>query len=417
MQHLILAKPRNGKSYFVVANQKCETSLVRELLNPDGRYVVTNLPIVPEEIEEFMARKGHRIDCAQRITVLEHSQVSQFWRYRGGGYVREVPDDASEKTELHLLQNDEIFALTNNPMHKRGVLYILDEFHVYFPARQVMQRHPVNWLFQYGTQHGHFSDTIFVITQSLSYIDKIVREWTQDYIYLENERLRKVRGFRKGNGMVARFYQFPPTLGSEEPDDSEELPLDVDGYAKLYDTSGGAGIAGGGAADKGAKVKGLPLKSVWFMAAGAFIVIVALLFVGKAVLHSWLMGRVKKADTPQTLHSPTGKAPVRSENPFVERALFPNSPTATETTVPSRPTGDRDNPPAVPQAVTWTQVVQRGGKLVVRLSDGRFVSAPSRVEYDAGGVIDFVDLDGHHWRLSRSPSMWGATASKPEGEK
>lgn len=408
MQHLILARPRSGKSYFAVANQKCETSLVRELENPDGRYIVTNLPYVAHEIEEFMARRGKVIDVAQRITYLEHEQVSKFWRYRGGGYVREVPDDPTEKTELHLLQNEEIFALTGDPMHKRGVLYILDEFHVYYPARQVMQRHPVNWLFQYGTQHGHFSDTIFVITQSLSYIDKVVREWTQDYIYLENERLRKVHGFRKGSGMVARFYQFPPTLGTEQPDYTENLPLDVEGYGKLYDTSGGAGIAGGGAADKGSKVKGLPLWSIWLMGGGAFLLLVTFLFTGKHFINRWLVGRMEKADTVQEVKS-DGRERVERE----VRTVGHVDGGAKQ----SEATTKQDDPPATPQSVTWTRYVQRGGKSFVYLSDGRVITTPSRIEYDGTGVVDFVDLDGGHWRLSRSAMQWGAGGSKQEEKK
>ena len=332
------------------------------------------------------------------------SSAISFGVIAGGGYVRDVPDgDPKESTEIHLLQNEEVYAITGDPMHKRGVLYILDEWHVYFPARQVMQKHSLNWVFQYGTQHGHFSDTIFLITQSLSYIDKIFREWTQDYIYLENERLRKVRGFRKGNGMVARFYQFPPTLGTEEPDDSEYLPLDTQGYARLYDTSGGAGIAGGGSADKGAKVKGLPLKSIWLLGGGAFALLVMLLFIGKSALDSWLFSPRK----PDVIPSP---AVSESASPVALSVPLARGSSALSASANS----SQDDPPAVVQSVTWDRMLQRGARVFVYLSDGRVISAPSRFDYDPAGLVDFVDLDGRHWRLSRSSSKWSQSVAQQQ---
>lgn len=399
MLHFVVGKPRSGKSYYASANQKGGAALVRELMNPDGRYIVTNLPLVMHELEAFMTKRGRVIDGSSRITLLEHSQVKQFWRYRGGGYVRDVPNDPTEQTELQLLQNDEIFQITGDAMHKRGVLYLLDEIHVYYPARNCMAKAPKGtgeWVFQYATQHGHFTDTIMMITQALSYVDKQFREMTQDYTFLENERLRKVSGFRKGAGFVARTFIYPPVLGTEQPDFVEEMPLDTEGYGAIYDTSGGAGISGGGAADKGAKAKGLPLKSIWFMGAAALVLVCLLLFGARHYWHSWLDRRLAKTEQVGGL----GRKEPKKADPATAPA-------------PSKP----DNPPAVSQAVTWTRYVQRGAKVYVYLSDGRVVTAPSRVEYDGTGVVDFVDLDGAHWRLSRAPMQLGAVAVATEEKR
>jgi hypothetical protein len=61
-----------------------------------------------------------------------------------------------------------------------------------------------------------------------------------------------------------------------------------------------------------------------------------------------------------------------------------------------------DAAPSVAQAVRWVRLVRTGGRIHVHLTDGRIVTAPSLVAYDAGGVVDFVDLEGHGWRLSRA---------------
>lgn len=409
MLHFVIGKPRSGKSYYTSANKKGGAALVRELENPEGRYIVTNLPLVMHELEAFMARRGKRIDMAKRITCLEHSQCRQFWRYRGNGYVRDVPDnDPAEKTELHLLQNEEIFSITGDPMHKRGVLYILDEVHVYYPARGCMQK-TGNWVFQYATQHGHFTDTILMVTQSLSYVDKQFREMTQDYTYMENERLRSVRGFRKGGGLVARTFIFPPTLGTEEPDGIEDMPLDTEGYGRIYDTSGGAGISGGGSADKGAKVKGLPLKSIWLFVILGFVLFTAGLFGLRSLLHRWLGRGSSKPDTVQTVAAvgfrPEAKAPDKSSASHLAALA------------PELPRSGQDDPPAVSQAVTWTRLFQRGPRVFVYLSDGRVIASPSRVQYDAAGVVDVVDLDGKHWRISRAPMSWAAAVKPLEEAK
>lgn len=388
MLHFTIGKPRSGKSYWASANQKGGASLVRELMNPEGRYIVTNLPLVLHELEAFLARRGRVIDAVARVTLLEHSQVRQFWRYRGGGYVREVPDDPKEKTELHLLQNEEIFEITKDPMHKRGVLYILDEVHVYYPSRGCTYK-TGEWVFQYATQHGHFTDTIIMITQSLSYVDKQFREMTQDYTYMENERLRSVRGFRKGAGFVARTFIFPPMLGTEDPDVIEQMPLDTEGYGAIYDTSGGAGISGGGTADKGAKVKGLPLKSIWAFGALGFIVLVALLFGARSMMHKWL-----------------GRAVAEEAKGGVVVAAAAPAAQSRPGAAPVAPVG-ADNPPAVPQAVTWVSVVRREGRDYVTLSDGRIVVAP-RVTVSGFGVVDFEDTEGERWILSRRPMQWAA---------
>lgn len=415
MLHFGVGKPRSGKSYWTTANKKGGASLERELMNPDGRYIVTNLPLVMHELEAFMARRGRIIDAARRVTLLEHSQVRQFWRYRGGGYVRNVPSDPSEETELQLLQNDEIFQLTGDAMHKRGVLYILDEIHVYFPARGCTAKPPKGtgeWVFQYATQHGHFSDTILMITQSLSYVDKQFREMTQDYTFLENERLRQVRGFRKGAGFVARTFIFPPVLGTEDPDVIEEMPLDTEGYGKIYDTSGGAGISGGGAADKGAKVKGLPLKSIWFFALGGFTLLVAVLLFAKSTFHRWTMERLAKSKGDSVaVELPLGRSHSERLSKEETGASVTDRGRLMNASATAADFKSQDDPTAIQQSVVWSRLVVRGSQTYVYLTDGRVLTSPCRVSYDAAGVVDVIDLAGRHYRLSRAPALWTASAN------
>jgi hypothetical protein len=69
-----------------------------------------------------------------------------------------------------------------------------------------------------------------------------------------------------------------------------------------------------------------------------------------------------------------------------------------------------DAMPAVMQGVYWTRLVQVEGRIYVYLSDGRVLTSPSRALYDAGGVVDVIDLEGRLWRVSRQ-MQWGASAS------
>jgi hypothetical protein len=94
-----------------------------------------------------------------------------------------------------------------------------------------------------------------LVTQHVPNVDKQWRSVTQDYTYCRNHSKEKFRGVTKDSNFHIETYLEPYT-GTQTLQESSTLKPDWPGIGSCYHTS----IAHG-AADKGQKVKGLP---VWF---------------------------------------------------------------------------------------------------------------------------------------------------------
>ncbi len=130
----VVGKPGGGKSYYGVKQ------MVEECLRSD-RYVVTNIELLLPELRQLLQDEqkseytfetaGEEVavpELTDRVRVLDDDESGEFWRYepgrdfderrtvKRGGKTFEVPDFQDRA--------------------KRGCLYVIDEVHVLFGARE-----------------------------------------------------------------------------------------------------------------------------------------------------------------------------------------------------------------------------------------------------------------------------------------
>jgi len=269
----ISGKPGGGKSYLATR------WILRDLLETENP-IVTNIPLDFDGIAAYCEKHGKPgFDVGSRITVLPDESVREFWRYRGNGVI------------LPGLTDSEIASgVRPDPQSFGGpVCYYLDEIHKFLNSREWKNTGPL--LLWYISQHRHFGDEVVWITQHVGNVDKQWKSVTQDYTYVQNFAKEKFRGFTKGNKFRVETYLEPYT-GSQTLQESEEVKPDWEGVGSCYKTS----IAGGDA-DKGKRVKGLP---VWVLFAGIGVaaVLLALFFMyGPDFIGRKMAGEVTKKES------------------------------------------------------------------------------------------------------------------------
>lgn len=291
--HIILGKPGSGKSLYATSR------LIDELAN-GKRNVVTNLPIRPDRLNQYLQDKYPDRDCRmiQRLRMLTDDEMRQFWLYRGPdaeagtSYPSDLPEfsawttpfDGSDSQDYvtayrrHVEREQEAYEDAKAELAKRreqfikylgdlsgglGVAYFLDEAHIAFNARDwaSLGRGAIHYL----SQHRKLNDIVWPITQSPGNLDKQFRSVAEDFTVLRNEYMAKYGPFRGRGRFVRRIYLSEPT-GNAEPFDKGTFTLDKEGIASCYDTAKGIGVHGT-TADIGKRAKGI---SIWWAFAGAF---------------------------------------------------------------------------------------------------------------------------------------------------
>lgn len=278
----IVGKPRGGKSFLAVK------AICDELRNrSSSRFIVTNIrlffddreverKIVPSRWQVFLWHlwgrfRGHRRPVAhyvketrigllswcakyaphvtnvrQRIRVLEDDETGEFWLYEPGwtfenrkkiklnrrGTEIEVPDFTYSDGSL---RGDE---KNGNP----GTLYVIDEVHIFFPAR-AWQRTGEDATF-FLSQHGKLKADCILVTQHPEQCDKALRRLAQEYMTVRNLSREPVLGFRLGNWFRFNRMLQPPSSPNPFIFDSGFIHQDWETYGSLYDTSQGVGVAG-----------------------------------------------------------------------------------------------------------------------------------------------------------------------------
>lgn len=224
MIHAITGRPGGGKSLHAV-RQVC--AVLRE--NPTIR-LVTNLPLRIDALNE--ALQGCNVPV--RVRLLSEDEVREFWRFRGqrigpsgeplGEVVGTVAGEVTTWPEVW------------------PVVYILDEAHVFFNARDWAKiGRGALW---YLSQHRHLGDTVFWISQYYGNVDKQFRVLTQDWTVCDNWITRRYRGFS-----LPRRYRV--TVSLEPPDSQRRVIIEERWFREdsslyaLYDTTAGAGLPGG----------------------------------------------------------------------------------------------------------------------------------------------------------------------------
>lgn len=241
--HIILGKPGSGKSLY--ATSRVITELVE-----GNRNVVTNLPLRPDALNEYLNKRYPNVNCrmVERLRILNDDEIREFWKYRG-------PAMRSDEAAGHL-------ELGEAP---HGVAYFLDEAHIAFNARDwaTLGRGAIHYM----SQHRKLGDIVWPITQSPGNLDKQFRSVAEDFTVMRNEYTARFGPFRGRGRFVRKTYLQEPGNNSE-PFETATFTLDVKGVAACYDTAKGIGVHGN-KADIGRRAKGIP---IWVVVPAACVV-------------------------------------------------------------------------------------------------------------------------------------------------
>jgi len=369
--HFISGKPGSGKSLYAVH------LVIKELLE-GHRNIVTNLPLHVGRLNEYLQsiRPTQDVGLAQRLRVLSEDEARTFWKYRG----------TKEPYGVDLLQD--------NRSVPAGVMFVLDELHLFFNARDWMQtgRDCLHYL----SQHRKLGDVVLAITQSVPNVDKQFRSVSEDFTVLRNEYTAKYGPFRGRGRFVRKTYLSEPTgTGKQEPFETASFTLDAAGIASCYDTAQGIGIHGT-AADKGRKAKGW---SIWWVIPLGFGV------ASLAGVIPWLMSKGAASIV-------TGSAveEIKAKSPSL---TFPISNVKEPNHATNRPQALSLPGISNSQSVWVAGYVAQGARINVTLTDGRTITEKdgtlAKVERN------FVEMvDGSRYWLKPAVSVGAGVKLTPD---
>jgi Zonular occludens toxin (Zot) len=414
MIYVYVGKPRNGKSLRAMMR-------ILWTLEHTLRFIVTNMVLDLDEIQEWADKRGLRINARRRFFFLvTKEQMQNFWLYRDGLELTK-PHDYHEKNGRGDVDYAPMFQerrfwdeskKTDTPTLK-GTLYVIDEIHTLFPARgwQGTPRHADF----YNSQHGKLNDEVIFITQNTKLVDPNFYRLAQEFHYCRNHRLMKHGRFRGANKFTAHIYDGPANDSGQVTLNVEEFALDLE-VARCYDTSAGVGMPGGGTADAGARAKGIPLWTVWACIAAAIAgVYYVFNYVIPGVTSKYLTSAVhdgsiipleKKPSTPvESLSS----APPNGSTVKPASGLF-SAPDASAVESPLEPILST----SVPERPLYvTGYVAKGSRINVQLSDGRVITEKdaelARVERNAVHLVSGQRL----FVMARLESVDESSTAKP----
>ena len=247
----ISGEPGGGKSLFSVM-------CILDELRLTSRNIVTNVSLnVPRVCEYLHERYGESFNASHRIKLLNETECYAFWLFYGQGLElkerRTIP-----VPEYFNCKKGDIDVVDYSPRGDTSVLYVIDEVHKFFGARQWAQNGQD--AFYYLSEHRKFGDDVLLCSQHAGNVDKQMRSIVQDWTYLRNfnkERFGRFRSFK--------FLQ-RSTYASEQKGSGDEnlcmervrFNLDLEGVCSCYDTAAGVGIIGRTGADAGHAQRGLP---------------------------------------------------------------------------------------------------------------------------------------------------------------
>lgn len=326
----ICGKPGGGKTYLGVA-QICE-----ELKDPKSlRYIVTNISLNLPALAEWCHKNcEHEVNLTERIRVLDEAETAEFWKY-------EPHNEYSKRRVMVVGQGRNRREYDIPDFEDRGdpgTLYVIDEIHVYFGAREWQNTGTdCSWFL---TQHRKLGCDVVFITQHPDQCDKALRRLAQEFMTVRNLSREPILGFRLGS--LFRYIRslHPPTSPNFAPFESGYVKLKPEEIGKLYDTNAGVGIAGRVTTSKKNQKRG---RSVWWIAVPVVGAVLLIVFMPR-IISSWVtLARVKmtnkmtstntltkaagnffqpqkptKTETPQTLH-PQGYDVVTKKKAEIER--------------------------------------------------------------------------------------------------
>jgi hypothetical protein len=208
----IVGKPGGGSSMLA-------TRVILNELAATDRYVVTNVPLRPKRVIEYLrARYGAAVNPA-RIRILNDEETKTFFLHRAGGHVAAMPPDGTNGVvDYSKCVGPDDVARDNGEL--LPVFYVIDE------------------------THRHFGDKVVFVTQSWKNVDSAFRRLAQEFTTCVNLSKRRAFGFRLPPVFMLRTFDQEPTPYATEVS-TETQRLDVDGLASCYDTAAGVGITTG----------------------------------------------------------------------------------------------------------------------------------------------------------------------------
>jgi len=208
----------HGKSLFEVIEGATE-------LEKSYRYIVTNMELCLDEWAEYAHKYiKEPVEIRKRVRQITPAQARQCCLY--------LPErDLKDLSEVAARQGTD-----------PGCLYIIDEVHLLFSARQWQSAGAD--VEKYMSQLRKLNDDLRLITQHPGKVDKNFRRNATEWLYVRSlARARLLFG-------VSIPGKFRWTVYSEEPQRSDKaeasgwFSVKDRGYGKLYNTMAGVGFSG-----------------------------------------------------------------------------------------------------------------------------------------------------------------------------
>lgn len=228
----VQALPGGGKSYYAM-RQLCEE------LRVGNRHIVTNLPYKEPELIDWCHKNcDEGGDAIKRIHRLEPHQVLNFWLWYGKDHKIQNRHALKGEDGGNVEQPcfTERYAWDQN---HPGVLYIIDEVHIYFGAR-AWQKTGTDCT-SYLSLHRKLGDDVILISQHKDQVDKALRRLTQEWVKLVNLHKTKFMGFTIPKTVRRTLYADETMQNQIE---AGFFRFDFAQYGVLYDTNAGVGISG-----------------------------------------------------------------------------------------------------------------------------------------------------------------------------
>lgn len=356
----IVGKPGGGKSFYSLRH------IVNVLAHTENS-VVTNLSVNVAELHAYLSQKypDKAIDTPRRVRILNVDQSRRFWLYRIdangldvdlGGVTREEEKQGRHVDYSKITDANREALAKGFPRLYPGIDYIIDECHVFFDARSWTETGLS--LTYYNSQHRKLDDNVTFVTQFLELIDKRVKSFSQEFIYLRNNGAEKIFTLFRGPAyFTAKHYQRPPSGLQDMPSEVHRFALDL-ALAKCYDTSAGVGISGVGRPEAKRK-KGLHV--AWLVV--PFVAFMAVLFWAPDWLAGTVLGTKVGDYSARTLGLKEGASAASVAPSAVPAAVRSSSPPPLASSLPAVVGSD-------PAAVYPVGYVKRGNRVNVSMSDG-----------------------------------------------
>lgn len=225
----ICGKPGGGKSYVAVAQ------ICAELQSGKGRNIVTNIALNLPELAQWCHKNvKEEVNLDERIRILDEEETAEFWLYEP--HFKYEDRKTIKKGKLSMEVPD--FGLRGLP----GTLYVIDEVHVYFGAREWQSTGPDCTYFL--SQHRKMACDVILVTQHPEQTDKALRRLAQEYMTVRNLSREPVFGFRIANFFRTIRSLNSPTSPNPGTFETGFVKLRPEEFGRLYDTMAGVGIAG-----------------------------------------------------------------------------------------------------------------------------------------------------------------------------